>query len=326
MFALAQEHFWWPKMDEDCGALVRGCQCCKIFEGAVVKAPLCPIQAYVPLELVHVDFTSIETTMELNQLSSIKNVLVLTDHFTRYVMAFVSKDQKAKTVARILYERFISVFGAPAKLLSDQGKNFTSALVEELCSAFGIQKCSTTAYHAQCNGQVERFHQTLFRMIGKLAADKKPQWEQHLPELLQAYNSTQSAVTGYSPHYLMFGRRPRLPVDFFFPTIGANTSHHQVPAYVEEVLDCFKEAHAKAQHQSNSEADRQKCNYDRATSTVQLMLGNTVLKKADAFQGKRKVKDWWSEVEYEAICQVTNGVPSHEIKDSSDNVKVTHCN
>ena len=90
--ALAQEHFWWPKMDEDCQALVRGCQCCKIFEGAVVKAPLCPIQVYAPLELVHVDFTSIETTMELNQPPSIKNILVLTDHFTRYAMAFVTKD------------------------------------------------------------------------------------------------------------------------------------------------------------------------------------------------------------------------------------------
>ena len=64
-----------------------------------MKALLCPIQAYAPLELVHVDFTSIETTMELNQPPSIKNVLVITDHFTRYSMAFVTKDQKAKTVA-----------------------------------------------------------------------------------------------------------------------------------------------------------------------------------------------------------------------------------
>ena len=178
------------------------------------------------LELVHVEFTSIVTTMELNQLLSIKNVLVLMDHFTRYAMAFITKDQKAKTVVQIFYERFISVFGMPAKLLSDQGANFTSALVEEFCSAFGIQKCRTTAYHVQCNGQVERFHQTLFRMIGKLAAYKKAQWEKHLPELLQAYNSTQSAVTGYSLHYLMFGWRPHLPVNFFFPTTGTNTSCH----------------------------------------------------------------------------------------------------
>ena len=82
-------------------ALVQGCQCCRVFEGAVVKALLCQIQAYAPLELVHVDFTSIETTMELNQPLSVKNVLVLMDHFTRYVMAFITKDQKAKTVVHV---------------------------------------------------------------------------------------------------------------------------------------------------------------------------------------------------------------------------------
>ena len=88
----------------------------------------------------------------------------------------------------------------------------------------------------------------------------------------------------------------------------------------------FREAYAEAQHQSNSEVDRQKCNYDKATSTVQLMPGDIVLKKADVFQGKRKVKDRWSEVEYEVICQVANGVPLYEIKYSSGNVKVTHHN
>ena len=56
------------------------------------------------------------------------------------------------------------------------------------------------------------------------------------------------------------------------------------------------------------------------------MLEDIELKKADAFQGKRKVKDCWSEVEYEVICQVTNGVPLYEIKDSRGNVKVTHHN
>ena len=108
--------------------------------------------------------------------------------------------------------------------------------------------------------------------------------------------------------------------------IGTNTSHCHVPTYVEEVLRHFKEAYAEAQHQSNSEADRQKCNYDKSMSTVQLMLGDVVLKKADMFQGKKKVKDCWSKVEYEVVCQVTNSVPSYEIKNSSGNLKVTHCN
>ena len=163
-------------------------------------------------------------------------------------------------------------------------------------------------------------------MIGKLASDKKAQWEQHLPELLKAYNSTRSAITGYSPHYLMFGRGPCLPVDFYIPTKGAHVCSHCNPVYVEEVRKHFKEAYTEAHLQTNSEAEWQKWYYDRATSTMQLMLGDVVLMKLDVFQGKRKVKDRWSEVEYVVTCQVTNDVPAYKVRHDSGNVKVTHCN
>ena len=207
-------------MVEDCKALVWSCPRCRAFEGVIPKVPLCPIRAHAPLELVHVDFSSVESMMELNRLLSVKNFLVMMDHFTRYTLAIVIKDQTAKTMVKVLYERFIVVFGVPAKLLSDRGANFTSVLEEELCATFCIQKCRTTAYLPQCNGQVERFHQTFFRMIGRLALDKKVQWEQHLPELFQAYSSTRPTVRGYSPYYLMFRRCPHLPVDFYFPMKG----------------------------------------------------------------------------------------------------------
>ena len=299
--ALTQERFWWPMMAEDCRAIVRGCPCCQAFEGEVPRAPICPIQAYAPLELVHLDHTSIESMMELNKPPVVKNVLVITDHFMRYALPV------AKTVAKVFYEHFITVFGVPAKLLSDRRVNFTSALVEELCSTFGIQKCRTTAYHAQCNGQVEHFHQTLFRMIGKLSHDKKTQWEQYLPELLQAYNSTRSVVTGYSPHYLMFGRSPHLPVDYYFLTVSAYEHSRHMPAYVTEVQRCFKEAYAEAHLQTNCKAKKQKHYYDQATSTVQLVPGDVVLMKNDTFQGKRKVKDRWSKTEYVVVHQVADG-------------------
>ena len=256
----------------------------------------------------------------------VKNVLVMTDHYMRYALAVVTKDQMAKTVAKVFYECFIAVFGAPTKLLSDRGVNFTSALVEELCSAFGIQKCRTMAYHAQCNGQVEHFHQTLFHMIGKLSRDKKAQWEQHLPELLQAYNSTWSAVTGYSLHYLMFGRCPHLPIDYYFLMLSAYERSHCVPAYVTEVQRCFKEAYAEAHLQTNCKAEKQKHYYDQATSTMQLVPGDIVLMKNDAFQGKRKVKDRWSETEYVVVHQVTDGVPAYKVKDEVGSMKTVHHN
>ena len=116
--ALVQECFWWPMMVEYCQALVWSCPRCCAFEGAIPKAPLCPIRAHAPLELVHVDFTSVESMMELNKPPSVKNVLVMMDHFTRYALAVITKDQTAKTVAKVLYERFIVVFSTPAKLLS----------------------------------------------------------------------------------------------------------------------------------------------------------------------------------------------------------------
>ena len=200
--------------------------------------------------------------MELNKPPVVKNVLMMMDHFTRYALVVLTKDQTAKTVMKVFYEHFIAVFGAPTKLLSDRGANFTSALVEELCATFVIQKCRTTAYHAQCNRQVERFHQMLFCMIGKLARDKKAQWEQHLPELLQAYNSTRSVVTGYSLHYLMFGRCPHLPVDYYFLMVSAFECSCHMPTYVTEVRRCFKEAYAEAHLQTNCKAEKQRRYYD----------------------------------------------------------------
>ena len=255
-----------------------------------------------------------------------KNILVMTDHFTRYALAVVTKDQMAKTVVKVFYKHFIAVFGVPAKLLSNRGANFMSALVEELCSAFGIQKCRTTAYHAQCNGQVEHFHQTLFHMIGKLSHDKKAQWEQNLLELLQAYNSTRSVVTGYSLHYLMFGRCPCLPVDYYFLMMSAYECSCRMPAYVMEVWRCFKEAYTEAHLQTNCEAKKQKHYYDRATSTTQLVPGDVVLMKNDAFQRKQKVKDRWSETEYVVVHQVADGVPPYEVKDEVGSMKTVHHN
>ena len=73
----------------------------------------------------------------------------------RYTRAYVTKDQKALTAAKTLYKGFISIFGAPKRILTDQGKAFTSEVVEQLCSQFGISQLTTTAYHPQGNGQVE---------------------------------------------------------------------------------------------------------------------------------------------------------------------------
>ena len=148
-----------------------------------------------------------------------RNVLIMQDHFSKHVVAYVVKDQKARNAAETLRSGYFGLFGAPAYLLSDKGKSFTVMVVEDLFKLYGVKKLKTSSYHAQTNGQVEHMNQTLIHLIGKLDEDKKACWSGHLLELLMAYNSTCSAVTGYSPHFLLFGRRPRIPVDYLFPTL-----------------------------------------------------------------------------------------------------------
>ena len=93
-----------------------------------------------------------------------------------------------------------------------------------------------------------------------------------------------------------------------------------------EVRRRFKEAYAEAHLQTNCEAEKQKRYYNKTTSTAQLVPGDMVLMKNDAYQGKRKVKDWWSETEYVVVHQVTDGIPAYEVKDEAGNVKTIHCN
>ena len=86
------------------------------------------------LQLVHLDFTLFEMTTDLNESPKIKHVLVIVDHFTKYTSSQVTKDQKALTAAKTLHEGFTSIFGAPERILKNQGKAFTSAVVEQLCT------------------------------------------------------------------------------------------------------------------------------------------------------------------------------------------------
>ena len=118
---LLQEHFWWPGMAKQMRQVIKACEHCLQYEGGTPKAPLCPIVATTPLDLLHVDFTSIETMLELNQSPSVTNVLVFQDHFTKHVLAYVTPNQTAKTVAKFLYGGYISIFG-----------------IEELCKILGI--------------------------------------------------------------------------------------------------------------------------------------------------------------------------------------------
>ena len=151
----------------------------------------------------------------------------------------------------------------------------------------------------------------LMHMIGKLNRDQKADWLRHLPELVHAYNSTKSAITGYSPHYLMFGCQPCSPLDFYLPTIRGTKKHQHVDHYIAKLCEKLWEAFKEAEVQSMSEAERQKQYYDTEANAISLETGDLTLAKADTYRGKRKVKDWWEEEPYEVKHQAAEGIPSY---------------
>ena len=244
--ALMQERFWWPGMTRDLRNRIKKCSHCRKYEAAPPVAPMKPLTCSSPGELLHVDFTSTEETVPLREDPVIRNVLVLQDHFSKYVVAYVVKDQTACTAAETLRIGYFELFGAPAYLVSDQGKAFMGHVITHLCDLYGVQKLRTSPYHAQTNGQVERMNQTIIRMIVKLEEEKKACWSEHLPELLMAYNATCSTVTGYSPYYLLFGRRPRIPVDYLFPTLRDSPHQTKMEVSVAAMQRRLKEAFAVA--------------------------------------------------------------------------------
>ena len=208
---------------------------------------------------------------------------------------YVVKDQTAHTVTETLRNGYFGLFGVPAYLVSDKGKAFTGHIITHLCDLYGVQKLRTSPYHAQTNGQVERMNKTIIHMIGKLEEDKKVCWSEHLPELLLAFNATCSAVTRYSPYYLLFGRRSRIPVEYLFLTLHDSPHQTKMEVSVVAMQKRLKEAFAVVRCLTSEEADKQCHSYDCKAGAVVLQPGDIVMVRTDGFVGKQKVKDWWED-------------------------------
>jgi len=144
---------------------------------------------------------------------------VITDHFFKFALAIPTKNQTAKTTAEAFYNNFIVHYGLPTTLHSDQGANFESHIIKELCNLTNIKKTHTSIYHPQGNAGPERFNRTLLGMLGTLENRQKKHWTDHIKHLVYCYNCTPHESTRVSPFELMFGRKAKIPMDTKFEQV-----------------------------------------------------------------------------------------------------------
>ena len=135
-------------------------------------------------------------------------------------------------------------------------------MISELCKLGRVKKLRISPYHPQSNGQCKRFNATLLSMFGTLPPEGKATWTDKVGTLVHAYNSTKSAITGFSPHYLMFNREPKLPLDVTFGLLDPDMEAVIHERYVKQLQSRLKWSYGVAQCRNQKEAARQKKYYD----------------------------------------------------------------
>lgn len=302
---LATSRFFWPGIQEEVKTHVKNCLACiKRKVSTPDRAPLMPIRSTQPMELVCIDYLKIEPSK-----GGVEDLLVITDHFTKFAHAIPTRNQSAKTTAKALLTFFLN-FGFPQKLHSDQGRNFESKIIKELCELTGIMKTRTTPYHPAGNGQCERLNQTILNMLGTLEDHQKADWKSYVPVLTHAYNATRHESTKFTPFYLMFGRHPRLPLDLAFGlTSEEEPKDDSMQHYTNDLKQKLEEAYKVATQEATKSSSKHKKYYDRKIRGATVQVGDRVLVRNVGLRGKQKLANKWEDEVYKVLEQPSEEFP-----------------
>uniref|UniRef100_A0A7M5WLR4 Uncharacterized protein n=1 Tax=Clytia hemisphaerica TaxID=252671 RepID=A0A7M5WLR4_9CNID len=208
-----RRRYYWPNMLTDIQTWVNTCIICQQDKGTTKKnAPLYPIATGEVFEALHCDVVGPFPRTDAGN----RYVVVFIERLTAWPEAFAVASTEANVIAELLLHHIIFRFGVPRHFVTDQGKNFLSNLMAEVCNMLNIKQIKTTPYHPQSNGIVERLNGTLVKGISHFVASRQNDWDQYLPSVLFAYRTSVNESRKESPYYLMFGREATLPSDLQF--------------------------------------------------------------------------------------------------------------
>jgi transposase InsO family protein len=189
-----------------------------------------------------------------------KYVLVVMDYFSKWPEAYPLPNQETRTIADAVVQNWISRYGVPMEVNTDQGRNFESVVFQELCQLLGINKTRTTPLHPQSDGMVERFNRTFEEYLAKVVDKNQRDWDKHIPLFLMAYRSAMHETTGTTPAKVIFGNDLRLPGDMRFGAVPSSAFCGQ--EYVDKMKEELNEIHQFVREKTGLSSDRSKARYD----------------------------------------------------------------
>ena len=267
-----RRRYYWPGLTSQTYRWVTRCHDCRAKKtcGRKRRAPLKQYVVGAPLERIAMDILGpLPLTTRGN-----RYVLVVTDYFTKWTESYAIPDQSATSVAEKLVSEFICRFGVPRQLHSDQGTNFESKVMAEVCKLLNIEKTRTTPLHPQSDGQVERYNRTLIEMLRGKLKDSQGDWDLQLPTCMMAYRSSVHESTGSTPNELMLGREIEVPLDVL-TELSPDTST-PVSDYAQALKRRLAMAHEFARQNLKKTAVRQKRNYDKKMAGKPFQVGDSV--------------------------------------------------
>ena len=249
------QQFYWYELRQDVEHWIKMCKVCAANKGLNQKPRAYPgdMRVGAPLDRLSVDILGpLPITSRGN-----RYILVVIDGFSKWMEAYPVPDQTAETCAAEVVNNFISRFGCPLDIHTDQGRNFESELFKELCRLLEIRKTRTTPRRPQGNGQVERMNRVLIKMIRAFLKGEQRNWDVNLSLLSSAYRSTPNETTGFTPNMLMLGREVNQPI-----LTNLSNNHNTLPEYVNTLRDKLNKAHEITREHLQKSMKRHTSNYD----------------------------------------------------------------
>ena len=271
-YLFMRQRFFWKNMYNDSLSYIASCAICQQSKRPIhpTKAALHPL----PIEDIFGRW-SMDFAGELPVTSAgNKHILLLVETTTKWPEMFALPNQKAETVADVLYNHIFTRYGPPTSILSDRGQNFMSTLVNEVCKRFNVKRTLTSSYHPQTNSQAERYFSSLWQSLRAYCLIQK-QWDTFLPTILYAHRATPSASsTHFTPSFLMHGREMKIPLETAL--VPAKTGKVNADAYIKELLPKLEIAREIAKSNIETAQHRYKKQYDKTQRPAEYQPGTYV--------------------------------------------------